>query len=99
MFIGSTDGIGHRLIEAQMLFEMPTMYAAIFAAGALGYGMNWVFLTIEKTSVHWGGKGQRPQRATASSSLAPALPTASPPRQDSRTVGPEGGRPLTAQWQ
>lgn len=56
MFIGSTDGIGHRLIEAQMLFEMPTMYAAIFAAGALGYGMNWVFLTVEKTFVHWGGK-------------------------------------------
>ncbi|WP_374299741.1 ABC transporter permease [Ferrovibrio sp.] len=56
MFIGSTDGIGHRLIEAQMLFEMPTMYAAIFAAGALGYGMNWIFLTIEKTFVHWGGK-------------------------------------------
>lgn len=56
MFIGSSDGIGHRLIEAQMLFEMPTMYAAIFAAGALGYGMNWVFLTVEKTFVHWGGK-------------------------------------------
>lgn len=56
MFIGSTDGIGHRLIEAQMLFEMPTMYAAIFAAGALGYGMNWIFLVIEKTFVHWGGK-------------------------------------------
>ena len=56
MFIGSTDGIGHRLIEAQMLFEVPTRYAAIFAAGALGYGMNWIFLTIEKTFVHWGGK-------------------------------------------
>lgn len=56
MFIGSSDGIGYRLIEAQMLFEMPTMYAAIFAAGALGYGMNWIFLTIEKTFVHWGGK-------------------------------------------
>lgn len=56
MFIGSSNGIGHRLIEAQMLFEMPTMYAAIFAAGALGYGMNWIFLTIEKTFVHWGGK-------------------------------------------
>jgi ABC-type nitrate/sulfonate/bicarbonate transport system permease component len=56
MFIGSTDGIGHRLIEAQMLFEMPTMYAAIFAAGALGYGMNWIFLMVEKSFVHWGGK-------------------------------------------
>jgi len=32
------------------------MYAAIFAAGALGYGMNWVFLMIERSFVHWGGK-------------------------------------------
>lgn len=56
MFIGSSDGIGYRLIEAQMLFEMPTMYAAIFAAGAIGYGMNLIFLTVERTFVHWGGK-------------------------------------------
>lgn len=56
MFIGSSDGIGYRLIEAQMLFEMPTMYAAIFAAGAIGYGMNLIFLTVERAFVHWGGK-------------------------------------------
>ena len=36
MFIGSTDGLGHRVFEAQQLFNMPDMYAAIFAAGALG---------------------------------------------------------------
>ena len=34
MFIGSTDGLGHRVFEAQQLFNMPDMYAAIFAAGA-----------------------------------------------------------------
>jgi ABC-type nitrate/sulfonate/bicarbonate transport system permease component len=56
MFIGSSDGLGHRLIEAQMLFRMPTMYAAIFAAGALGYGLNSLFALIEKRVVHWGGK-------------------------------------------
>jgi ABC-type nitrate/sulfonate/bicarbonate transport system permease component len=46
MFIGSTDG----------LFDMPDMYAAIFAAGALGYGLNLLFLTIERRFVHWSGK-------------------------------------------
>ena len=40
MFIGSQDGLGHSVFEAQQLFEMPRMYAAIFAAGALGYGLN-----------------------------------------------------------
>ena len=34
----------------------PDMYAAIFAAGALGYALNIVFLTIEKSFVHWSGK-------------------------------------------
>ena len=56
MFIGSTDGLGHRVFEAQQLFEMPDMYAAIFSAGALGYGLNLLFLLIEKRFVHWTGK-------------------------------------------
>ena len=56
MFIGSVDGLGYRIIDAQMLFEMPDMYAAIFVAGALGYGFNLLFLTIEQRFVHWSGK-------------------------------------------
>ena len=56
MFIGSVDGLGHRIIDAQMLFEMPDMYAAIFVAGALGYGFNLLFLIIEQRFVHWSGK-------------------------------------------
>jgi ABC-type nitrate/sulfonate/bicarbonate transport system permease component len=56
MFIGSVNGIGNRVFTAQQMFEMPDMYAAIFAAGALGYGLNIVFLMIEKSYVHWSGK-------------------------------------------
>lgn len=56
MFIGSQDGLGHRVFEAQQLFNMPDMYAAIFAAGALGYGLNLMFLLIERRFVHWAGK-------------------------------------------
>src|ERR687887_2857218 len=55
-FIGSTDGLGQRVFEAQQLFAMPDMYAAIFAAGALGYGFNLMFLLIERQFVHWSGK-------------------------------------------
>jgi ABC-type nitrate/sulfonate/bicarbonate transport system permease component len=56
MFIGSTDGLGQRVFEAQQLFAMPDMYAAIFAAGALGYALNLMFLVIERRFVHWSGK-------------------------------------------
>jgi len=56
MFIGSQDGLGHSVFEAQQLFEMPRMYAAIFAAGVLGYGLNLLFMLIERRFVHWSGK-------------------------------------------
>jgi NitT/TauT family transport system permease protein len=56
MFIGSQDGLGLRVFESQQLFNMPDMYAAIFAAGALGYGFNLLFLLIERRFVHWSGK-------------------------------------------
>ncbi len=56
MFIGSIDGLGHRVFEAQQLFNMPEMYAAIFASGALGYGLNLAFMLVEKRFVHWAGK-------------------------------------------
>jgi ABC-type nitrate/sulfonate/bicarbonate transport system permease component len=56
MFIGSTDGLGQRVINAQSIFNMPEMYATIFAAGVLGYGLNLIFILIERRFVHWGGK-------------------------------------------
>jgi len=56
MFIGSTDGLGQRVINAQMIFNMPEMYATIFSAGALGYGLNLLFILAERHFVHWGGK-------------------------------------------
>lgn len=56
MFIGSTDGLGQRIMNAQTIFDMPDMYASIFAAGLLGYAMNLVFLLAERRFVHWGGK-------------------------------------------
>ncbi|WP_150301992.1 ABC transporter permease [Pseudomonas profundi] len=56
MFIGSTDGLGQRVMNAQMIFDMPDMYVAIIASGALGYAMNLLFIITEKRFVHWGGK-------------------------------------------
>lgn len=56
MFIGAKDGLGDRIFETQQMFDMPGMYAAIFASGALGYGLNLVFRLIERRIVHWSGK-------------------------------------------
>jgi sulfonate transport system permease protein len=56
MFIGSDSGLGHRIIDAQQVLNVKSMYAAILAAGALGYALNILFLIIERRIVHWSGR-------------------------------------------
>lgn len=56
MFIGSENGLGHAIIDAQQVLNVKTMYAAILAAGALGYILNIVFLVVERRIVHWSGR-------------------------------------------
>ena len=56
MFIGSDSGLGHRIIDAQQVLNVKSMYAAILAAGALGYGLNVLFLVTERRIVHWSGR-------------------------------------------
>jgi ABC-type nitrate/sulfonate/bicarbonate transport system permease component len=56
MFIGSDTGLGHRIIDAQQVLNVKSMYAAILAAGILGYTLNVLFLVIERRVVHWSGR-------------------------------------------
>lgn len=56
MFIGSSNGMGRRIIDAQQIFELGQMYASIIATGLLGYGLNIFFLSIERTFLKWSGK-------------------------------------------
>jgi sulfonate transport system permease protein len=56
MFIGSDSGLGHRIIDAQQVLNVKSMYAAILAAGALGYALNILFLFAERRIVHWSGR-------------------------------------------
>ena len=56
MFIGSESGLGYKIINTQQVMNTKMMYAAIMAAGILGYALNVVFLAIEKRIVHWSGR-------------------------------------------
>jgi sulfonate transport system permease protein len=56
MFIGSIDGLGHSIINAQQVLNVKTMYAAILATGMLGYALNILFLMLERRIVHWSGR-------------------------------------------
>ncbi len=56
MFIGSDNGLGKRIIDAQITFDIPGLYATIFLTGALGYALNLFFLGLEARLVHWAGR-------------------------------------------
>ena len=56
MFIGSETGLGHRIIDAQQVFNVKEMYCSILVTGALGYLLNLGFLLTEKKLIHWSGK-------------------------------------------
>ena len=56
MFVGSTTGLGHAIIDAQITYEIPSMYASILLVGLMGYLLNLVFSSTEKRYLHWAGK-------------------------------------------
>ena len=56
MFIGADNGLGNRIISAQQVMRVKDMYAAIIAAGVMGYALNVLFLVSEKRIVHWSGR-------------------------------------------
>lgn len=56
MFIGTTSGLGRKIIDSQITYEISTMYATILLTGLVGYLLNFLFLTVEKKVLHWIGK-------------------------------------------
>lgn len=56
MFIGSDNGLGKRIIDSQITFDLPQLYGTILVSGILGYGLNLLFLAAEKLLVHWAGR-------------------------------------------
>lgn len=56
MFIGTDAGLGKRIIDAQLVYQAPGMYAAIFMTGVIGFALNRIMVRIESRVVHWKGK-------------------------------------------
>jgi NitT/TauT family transport system permease protein len=56
MFIGSEQGLGHRIIEGEQVLHVADMYASIIVAGILGYLLNVVFMVLDARLIHWNGK-------------------------------------------
>ena len=46
-------GLGHYILDQQGQFAYPEMYAGIFFLGLLGYGLNLLFLVLERRVLAW----------------------------------------------
>jgi ABC-type nitrate/sulfonate/bicarbonate transport system permease component len=58
-FVGSTDGIGREMLQAQSDFDVPVMWAVIILLGILGVVFNAVFGVLEHHILAWQ-RGTRP---------------------------------------
>jgi len=56
MFIGTRAGLGHRIIDAQYVYNTTEMYAVIILVGIIGYFLNRMYSVIEARKIHWAGK-------------------------------------------
>ncbi len=56
MFMGTQTGLGQRIFNAHLLYQIPEMYAAIVITGLLGFTINKLFIIAEKRFLHWVGK-------------------------------------------
>jgi ABC-type nitrate/sulfonate/bicarbonate transport system permease component len=59
--IGSTDGLGYYILQAQRTFAIPEMYGGIFLLAILGYLLNTLFVWGEHKVLAWHyGQTTRP---------------------------------------
>ncbi|MBU2561628.1 MAG: ABC transporter permease subunit [Nanoarchaeota archaeon] len=56
MFIGTSFGLGHRILDAQLVYNLAEMYATIITTGAIGFLINKSIIRVETGVVHWNGK-------------------------------------------
>jgi NitT/TauT family transport system permease protein len=53
MIMGTTVGLGKRILDASLTYSVSEMYATIIVAGTLGYVSNKLFVWLEQNIVHW----------------------------------------------
>ncbi len=60
--VASTNGIGHSIQTAQMMFLLTDVWSGILLLALIGSGLNAVFVAIEARALKWhaGSKGRSP---------------------------------------
>jgi ABC-type nitrate/sulfonate/bicarbonate transport system permease component len=53
MIVGTTVGLGQTIFNAQILYQIPMMYAAIILSALAGMVLNFLFIAFSSKLVHW----------------------------------------------
>jgi ABC-type nitrate/sulfonate/bicarbonate transport system permease component len=51
--VASTNGIGYFVLQSQRSFAIPEMWSGILLLGILGYGLNALFVVVERRVLRW----------------------------------------------
>ncbi|MEV0785726.1 ABC transporter permease [Streptomyces sp. NPDC050423] len=51
--IAAQDGLGHRMQQAQVFLDLPTIFVQLIAIGAIGLAMDRLLLLAERRLTHW----------------------------------------------
>jgi len=62
--VASTNGIGYRIQNSQIMFLLTDMWCGIVLLALLGYTLNWLFLKFEDRVLGWH-RGARGRTATS----------------------------------
>jgi ABC-type nitrate/sulfonate/bicarbonate transport system permease component len=57
--VGSSDGIGYFILDAQRRFKIDQMYAGMLSLALLGYLLNQLFLSFSNFFLSWHRGMQR----------------------------------------
>ncbi|HBA36848.1 TPA: hypothetical protein DCZ15_03160 [Candidatus Falkowbacteria bacterium] len=56
MLVSTEYGLGRRVVDYHLTFEISSMYAVIILIGIIGYSVNKIYVLLETKKVHWIGK-------------------------------------------
>ena len=51
--VGSSNGIGYELVNAQTSFDLPAMWSGVVLLGIIGYALNVLVLAVEGRVLAW----------------------------------------------
>lgn len=51
--VASRQGLGYFITDTQLSYHIPEMYAGILVIGAVGYGLNALFVALERRALAW----------------------------------------------